>query len=215
MRPLPTAPILWDWQSSHFPEKDPAVCRTCQRVQKAEKRAYERRTSLPEAVPVLKDVMGKTERNSILRQRPRNTGLVPPFYAVKPGDGSAREQAASCQKVLGGWANIAKEYATKRYRSNTGEQENTAENTAMTAKKTGRVVCWYLLPDGICEAVPVNRHCLPSGNIRCVIFLIYYSRPGTALCGTGCRKTDGVAARRKPAAMATPASDVFQSGDVP
>ena len=39
-------------------------------------------------------------------------------YAVKPGDGSAREQAASCQKVLGGMANIAKEYATKRYRSN-------------------------------------------------------------------------------------------------
>ena len=39
-------------------------------------------------------------------------------YAVKPGDGSAREQAASCQKVLGGWANIAREYATKRYRSN-------------------------------------------------------------------------------------------------
>ena len=39
-------------------------------------------------------------------------------YANKPGDGSAREQAASCQKVLGGWANIAKQYATKRYRSN-------------------------------------------------------------------------------------------------
>ena len=38
--------------------------------------------------------------------------------AVKPGDGSAREQAASCQRVLGGVANIAKEYATKRYRSN-------------------------------------------------------------------------------------------------
>ena len=37
---------------------------------------------------------------------------------MKPGDGSAREQAASCQKVLGGWANIATEYATKRYRSN-------------------------------------------------------------------------------------------------
>lgn len=37
---------------------------------------------------------------------------------MKPGDGSAREQAASCQKVLGGWANIAHEYATKRYRSN-------------------------------------------------------------------------------------------------
>ena len=40
------------------------------------------------------------------------------IYAVKPGDGSAREQAASCQRVLGGVANIAKEYATKRYRSN-------------------------------------------------------------------------------------------------
>lgn len=45
-----------------------------------------------------------------------NIGSV--IYAVKPGDGSAREQAASCQKVLGGYANIAKEYATKRYRSN-------------------------------------------------------------------------------------------------
>ena len=40
------------------------------------------------------------------------------IYAVKPGDGSAREQAASCQRVLGGVANIAQEYATKRYRSN-------------------------------------------------------------------------------------------------
>ena len=47
-----------------------------------------------------------------------NTGIGSVIYAVKPGDGSAREQAASCQKVLGGWANIAKEYATKRYRSN-------------------------------------------------------------------------------------------------
>lgn len=40
------------------------------------------------------------------------------IYAIKPGDGSAREQAASCQRVLGGLANISKEYATKRYRSN-------------------------------------------------------------------------------------------------
>ena len=48
----------------------------------------------------------------------KNTGFGSTIYAVKPGDGSAREQAASCQKVLGGWANIAKEYATKRYRSN-------------------------------------------------------------------------------------------------
>ncbi len=47
-----------------------------------------------------------------------NTGIGSTIFAVKPGDGSAREQAASCQKVLGGWANVANEYATKRYRSN-------------------------------------------------------------------------------------------------
>jgi aconitate hydratase len=49
---------------------------------------------------------------------PSNTEIGSTIYAVKPGDGSAREQAASCQRVLGGLANIAKEYATKRYRSN-------------------------------------------------------------------------------------------------
>ncbi len=47
-----------------------------------------------------------------------NVGVGSTIFAVKPGDGSAREQAASCQKVLGGWANIAHSYATKRYRSN-------------------------------------------------------------------------------------------------
>ena len=49
---------------------------------------------------------------------PMNTAIGSTIFAVKPGDGSAREQAASCQKVLGAWANIANEYATKRYRSN-------------------------------------------------------------------------------------------------
>ncbi|HYH03128.1 MAG TPA: hydratase, partial [Bacillota bacterium] len=48
----------------------------------------------------------------------KTTGVGSVVFAMKPGDGSAREQAASCQKVLGGWANIAVEYATKRYRSN-------------------------------------------------------------------------------------------------
>jgi len=48
----------------------------------------------------------------------KNIAYGSTIFAVKPGDGSAREQAASCQKVLGGWANLAKEYATKRYRSN-------------------------------------------------------------------------------------------------
>ena len=50
--------------------------------------------------------------------RARAVAIGTTIYAVKPGDGSAREQAASCQRVLGGMANIAKEYATKRYRSN-------------------------------------------------------------------------------------------------
>ena len=49
---------------------------------------------------------------------PARTGLGSLVMALKPGDGSAREQAASCQRVLGGCANIAQEYATKRYRSN-------------------------------------------------------------------------------------------------
>ncbi len=48
----------------------------------------------------------------------KSTDYVSGIFAKKPGDGSAREQAASCQKVLGGGANICYEYATKRYRSN-------------------------------------------------------------------------------------------------
>ncbi len=56
--------------------------------------------------------------NAEFSKRAKSAGLGSTIFAVKPGDGSAREQAASCQKVLGGWANIANEYATKRYRSN-------------------------------------------------------------------------------------------------
>ena len=46
------------------------------------------------------------------------TSIGSGVFAIKPGDGSAREQAASCQRVLGGVCNISREYATKRYRSN-------------------------------------------------------------------------------------------------
>lgn len=52
------------------------------------------------------------------KAEPQETEIGSMIYAVKPGDGSAREQAASCQRVIGGLANITKEYATKRYRSN-------------------------------------------------------------------------------------------------
>ena len=70
-----------------------------------------------EVYPEIKNVMPVVKEKFENASR-ENTGFGTTIYAVKPGDGSAREQAASCQKVLGGWANIAKEYATKRYRSN-------------------------------------------------------------------------------------------------
>lgn len=96
--------------------KDPAYVGKAKEVQKAEK-AREEGGQPYEALAELKDVV-----DVILTQFPsaneKNTGIGSTIFAVKPGDGSAREQAASCQKVLGGWANIANEYATKRYRSN-------------------------------------------------------------------------------------------------
>lgn len=96
--------------------KDPAYVGLAKEVQKAEK-VREDGGHPYEVLPELKDAV-----DAVLKQFPdaneRNTGIGSTIFAVKPGDGSAREQAASCQKVLGGWANIANEYATKRYRSN-------------------------------------------------------------------------------------------------
>ena len=83
--------------------KDPAYVGLAKEVQQA----------LPELKPVLDEIhtrFGEIDNT--------NVGVGSTIFAVKPGDGSAREQAASCQKVLGGWANIANSYATKRYRSN-------------------------------------------------------------------------------------------------
>ena len=96
--------------------KDPSYVGKAKEIQKAQK-AIEKDTCPCEAVAELKSVMDtiKVHYNDINRQ---TIGVGSTIFAVKPGDGSAREQAASCQKVLGGWANIANEYATKRYRSN-------------------------------------------------------------------------------------------------
>ncbi len=96
--------------------KDPAYVGRAKEVQKAQK-AIEASQCPVEALPELKPVMDTihTVYPSIGKD---NLGVGSTIFAVKPGDGSAREQAASCQKVLGGWANIANEYATKRYRSN-------------------------------------------------------------------------------------------------
>ncbi|MDE6749206.1 MAG: hydratase [Lachnospiraceae bacterium] len=96
--------------------KDPEYVGRAKDIQKAEKvrMAGEHPCSVH---PDVKPVMGVVKK-SFAGASHENTGFGSTIFAVKPGDGSAREQAASCQKVLGGWANIANEYATKRYRSN-------------------------------------------------------------------------------------------------
>ena len=95
--------------------KDPEYVAKAKEIQKAEI-AREEGKCMGEAVPELRDIMNKIKETYDVCKE--NTGVGSTIFAVKPGDGSAREQAASCQKVLGGWANIANEYATKRYRSN-------------------------------------------------------------------------------------------------
>ena len=96
--------------------KDPAYVGRAKEVQKAQKAIQEGKCPV-EALPEMKPVMDviKKDYPNVSKE---NLGVGSTIFAVKPGDGSAREQAASCQKVLGGWANIANEYATKRYRSN-------------------------------------------------------------------------------------------------
>ena len=96
--------------------KDPAYVGLAKEVQKAQK-AIEAGEDAAEAFPEVKDIL-ETVKESYADVTQDNLGIGSTIFAVKPGDGSAREQAASCQKVLGGWANIANEYATKRYSSN-------------------------------------------------------------------------------------------------
>ena len=98
--------------------KDPEYVGLAKEVQKAEK-AREAGECIGDALPELCDIMQAIKAvPQFAKTCKKNTGIGSTIFAVKPGDGSAREQAASCQKVLGGWANIANSYATKRYRSN-------------------------------------------------------------------------------------------------
>ena len=96
--------------------KDPNYVARAKEVQAIEKAReasvcpIKQDASIEKAWKEMKEIVPEADRT--------NTGIGSTIFAVKPGDGSAREQAASCQKVLGGWANIANEYATKRYRSN-------------------------------------------------------------------------------------------------
>ena len=96
--------------------KDPAYVGRAKEVQVAEK-AIQNGECPAEALPELKPVF-EAVHTKYPQVDKTNVGVGSTIFAVKPGDGSAREQAASCQKVLGGWANIANEYATNRYRSN-------------------------------------------------------------------------------------------------
>lgn len=95
--------------------KDPAYVGKAKEVQKAEK-ARLAGEDIYAADPALKDVYEAIQEQFDVTPEQTEIGSV--IFAVKPGDGSAREQAASCQRVLGGLANISREYATKRYRSN-------------------------------------------------------------------------------------------------
>ncbi|MCR5127358.1 MAG: hydratase [Lachnospiraceae bacterium] len=96
--------------------KDPEYVGRAKTVQKAQK-ALEEGKDPAEGFAEIADVV-KAVKAFDASVDLQNLGIGSTIFAVKPGDGSAREQAASCQKVLGGWANIANEYATKRYRSN-------------------------------------------------------------------------------------------------
>ena len=96
--------------------KDPQYVGRAKEIRKAQE-AVMRDECPGDALPEVHDVM-HTIKETFPDVSRANVGFGSTIFAVKPGDGSAREQAASCQKVLGGWANIANEYATKRYRSN-------------------------------------------------------------------------------------------------
>lgn len=96
--------------------KDPQYVKKAKEIQKAEKARISNKSPI-DAMNELEAILALiNEKCTNINNE--NIGIGSTIYAVKPGDGSAREQAASCQKVLGGWANIAKEYATKRYQSN-------------------------------------------------------------------------------------------------
>lgn len=96
--------------------KDPQYVKKAKEIQKAEKARISNKSPI-DAMNELEAILALiNEKCTNINNE--NIGIGSTIYAVKLGDGSAREQAASCQKVLGGWANIAKEYATKRYQSN-------------------------------------------------------------------------------------------------
>ncbi len=116
----------------------------------------------------LQDVMDTLKNNDISVDVSR-TGIGSAIYANKPGDGSAREQAASCQRVLGGSANFAHEYATKRYRSNCinwGILPFVTKDDAHLSKGT-----WVYLKDirkSLDKDLPVQAYAVKDGTVTSI-----------------------------------------------
>ena len=138
--------------------KDPSYVGRAKAVQAAEKARTggEKPCSV---LPEIQEVMDAVRIRYTDAGR-ENTGIGSTIFAVKPGDGSAREQAASCQKVLGGWANIANGYATKRYRSNLinwGMLPFLVDGGELPFKNGD----WLFIP-GIKEAVEQKRTEIPA-----------------------------------------------------
>jgi aconitate hydratase len=133
--------------------KDPSYVARAKAFQRLEQaRLKGGLTSPNELKAILESAAGKSLSGAELQTLLAQTGLGTVIFANKPGDGSAREQAASCQKVLGGWANIALEYATKRYRSNLinwGMLPFTVDAAVAEAFQTGD----YIFVPGIRAAV--------------------------------------------------------------
>ena len=142
--------------------KDPAYVGKAKAVQSLEKSRLAGKdpaaldTGLAAALESLRGIPGCSGFD------PAQTGIGGVVYAVKPGDGSAREQAASCQKVLGTFANIAREYATKRYRSNL---INWGMLPFLCEEAPGGLPFengdWLFVP-GIREAVAEKRDAIPA-----------------------------------------------------
>ncbi len=101
--------------------KDPSYVGRAKEINNLEQKRRElidKKVSVPQSLTDIFEKAARLINKESSLELLKTTGIGSVIYANKPGDGSAREQAASCQKVLGGWANISKEYATKRYRSN-------------------------------------------------------------------------------------------------
>ena len=117
----------------------------------------------PQYVPRAKAIQAEEAKrrageatDALLGHDPKTTGLGSFIMALKPGDGSAREQAASCQRVLGGCANLCAEFATKRYRSN-------VVNWGMLPFQAADVKDWNIQP-GDKLYIPGVRAALERGD---------------------------------------------------